>query len=196
MQHPVELARGHPSQLGDLLLQLRLRSRGIVHAHTKPVCLFQDMLPALIVGMIRDQERTVQLYTLQTRFLAYLAHGALFDGLPRVQLSLGQIPDTTSQHEQVPALAIPNQPTPRFYQQEFLPEGFLQLNQIRMQKDTGVDLGLPHFVDHCIHRVMREIIDEHRIVVMGIGPDLRRHRIAQKKRFVVKVDLDVHGGVS
>src|SRR5580698_3518520 len=62
-----------------------------------------------------------------------------------------------------------------------------------MYKNAGMDLCLPHLMDHSIHRRMRELVDQHRIVMMRISGDLRGHRVAQKKRLVVEIDLDVHG---
>src|ERR1700733_11359409 len=129
---------------------------------------------------------------MQPCLLTYLPDGALLQRLPRVQLAFWQIPLTPAQHHQDAAFVIAQQAPGRLHQVELLPESLPQLFEVVMNKDAGMHLWIAHLMDHGIDSGMGEVVDQHRIVVMRIGLDLIGHPVAEKKGFLVKVDLEIH----
>src|SRR5258708_15358525 len=128
----------------------------------------------------------------QTCLLPYFTYSAMFQRLARIELTLGQVPFVTTEHKEIFALSVIDQPTAGLYNIELLPEGLFQGLQIVVNKDPGMYLFLAHLMDHRVDGRMRKLIDQHSVVMMGVNADLIRHPVTEEKGFVVKVDLDIH----
>jgi len=58
-----------------------------------------------------------------------------------------------------------------------------------MQKDPRMHFRLPHLMDHGIYSRMRELIDEHSIVMMRIFIHRCIHLVTEEQRLVIEIYL-------
>lgn len=63
-----------------------------------------------------------------------------------------------------------------------------------MKEYTSMNFFLLHFMDHRLHGMCIEFIDQHGIIVMNKRLEFRVDRIAKKKWFIAEIDLQVHRG--